>query len=221
MILNLIIFKISINILIMVRFSLYSYFRNKYPDDEKLDEEYCDELCYYPNTKEYLDFIDDFRTLLNNRKIRGWGGEERRICNIFNTPEDKNNKECQHSLDYNIFWIVHGLWETLLYPGEDCLPQQLLIDFKKILDNNNDIRSMRKLFDVYKKIKHIEFLETYRINKIIEGNKKLIEENKKLIEENIKLAETVDVRKKIQQWLENNSREVNFKNGKELYDIIN
>ena len=41
------------------------------------------------------------------------------------------------------------------------------------------------------------------------------------MEENIKLVEKEDIRKKVQQWIENNSGEINFKIGKELYDIIN
>jgi hypothetical protein len=40
------------------------------------------------------------------------------------------------------------------------------------------------------------------------------------MEENIKLVEKEDIRKKVQQWLENNSEKINFKIGKELYDII-
>ena len=50
--------------------------------------------------------------------------------------------------------------------------------------------------------------------------KGLVEKNKSLMEENIKLVEKEDVRKKTQQWLENNSSEINFKIGKELHDII-
>jgi len=234
LIINLIFKFITINILIM---SLYYYFHDKYKDDEEIDEEYCDELSYFPNTKEYLDFINDLRTLLNDRKISNWNDEEKEICNIFNTPKDKNNKECHSNtiscILHGCWWVPDGgrrgtiLWSETLYPGNDCLPQQLLNDFKEILDNNNDIRSMWKLWDKYKEIKKKQYSETYCsdvVHKIVvveKENKKLIEENKKLIEENIQLVEKEDVRKKVKEWLENKSRDVNFKNGKELYDIIN
>lgn len=212
--------------------TLYFYFRNKYLDDEKVDEDFCDELSYYPNTKEYLDFINDLRTLLNDRKISNWNGEEKEICNIFNTPEDKNNKECHSNkisgILHGAWWVPQGgrggaiLWFETLYPGNDCLPQQLLNDFKEILDNNNDIRSMSKLWNKYKEIKNKEYTQRYWHGTTSAHKIEVLEKaNKKLMEENIQLVEKEDIRKKIQQWLENNSGEINFKIGKELHDIIN
>jgi len=201
-------------------YTLYTYFKNKYPNDEKIDEEYCDELAYYPNTKEYIDFIKDLRCLLNDRKISNWTGEEKEICNVFNTPEDKNKQCCCNgSYCNNIFWIIHGLWESRLYPGNDCLPQQLLTDFKEIIDNN-DITRLGTLFSKYTEMKQTEFHQVFGFDHIEITNKKLIEENKKLIEENIKLVEIEDCRKTVQQWLVNNSSELNFKIGKALYDIL-
>lgn len=64
-------------------------------------------------------------------------------------------------------------------------------------------------------------LKQYKDLKELQDMKDLVEKNKSLMEENIKLVEKEDVRKKVQQWLENNSSEINFKIGKELYDIIN
>ena len=64
-------------------------------------------------------------------------------------------------------------------------------------------------------------LKQYKELKELQDMKDLIEKNKSLMEENIKLVEREDIRKKVQQWLENNSSEINFKIGKELYDIIN
>jgi hypothetical protein len=64
--------------------------------------------------------------------------------------------------------------------------------------------------------------ELKQYNDLIElqDMKVLVEKNKSLMEENIKLVEKEDIRKKVQQWLENNSEKINFKIGKELYDII-
>ena len=64
-------------------------------------------------------------------------------------------------------------------------------------------------------------LKQYTDLKELQDMKDLVEKNKILMEENIKLVEKEDVRQKVQQWLENNSSEINFKIGKELYDIIN
>ena len=64
-------------------------------------------------------------------------------------------------------------------------------------------------------------LKQYKELKELQDMKDLVEKNKILMEENIKLVEKEDVRQKVQQWLENNSGEINFKIGKELYDIIN
>jgi len=64
-------------------------------------------------------------------------------------------------------------------------------------------------------------LKQYKELKELQDMKDLVEKNKILMEENIKLVEKEDVRKKAQQWLENNSDKINFKIGKELYDIIN
>ena len=64
-------------------------------------------------------------------------------------------------------------------------------------------------------------LKQYKSLKELQDMKDLVEKNKGLMEENIKLVEKEDIRKKVQQWLENNSSEINFKIGKELYDIIN
>jgi hypothetical protein len=63
-------------------------------------------------------------------------------------------------------------------------------------------------------------LKQYKELKELQDMKDLVEKNKSLMEENIKLIEKEDVRKKAQQWLENNSDKINFKIGKELYDII-
>lgn len=63
-------------------------------------------------------------------------------------------------------------------------------------------------------------LKQYKSLKELQDMKNLEDKNKCLMEENIKLVEKEDVRKKVQQWLENNSSEINFKIGKELYDII-
>lgn len=64
-------------------------------------------------------------------------------------------------------------------------------------------------------------LKQYKELKELQDMKELVEKNKILMEENIKLVEKEDVRQKVQQWLENNSEGINFKIGKELYDIIN
>ena len=137
------------------RNSLYSYFRNKYPDDEKIDEEYCDELSYYPNTKEYLDFINDLRILLNDKKISNWYDDDfEELCNIFNTPDDKTSDFAEAGdRTNNIYWIIHGFWESMVYPGIECLPSQLLNDFKEILENDGDI-GIATLWNKYEKIKH-------------------------------------------------------------------
>ena len=156
------------------------------------------------------------RCLLNDKKITNWVGEEKKICNIFNTPEDKKNNECS---DNNIFWIIHVFWEERLYPGDYCLPQQLLNDFKEILDNNNDIRSMGQLWGKYNEIKQAEYSNIYGSVSMKRLNT-LEKENKNLMEENIKLVEKEDVRKKVQQWLENNADGINFKIGKGLFDIL-
>ena len=76
-------------------YTLNKYFRDKYPNDIKFDEEYCDEMVYFPTTNEYLVFINDFRCLLNDRKISGWRMDQSEgpLCNTFNTPDDKN-KQC-------------------------------------------------------------------------------------------------------------------------------
>lgn len=64
-------------------------------------------------------------------------------------------------------------------------------------------------------------LKQYKDLKELQDMKDLVEKNKILMEENIKLVEKEDVRKKAQQWLNDNSDNINFKIGKELYDIIN
>lgn len=64
-------------------------------------------------------------------------------------------------------------------------------------------------------------LKQYKYLKELQDMKELVEKNKILMEENINLVEKEDVRKKVKQWLENNSCEINFKIGKELYDILN
>lgn len=64
-------------------------------------------------------------------------------------------------------------------------------------------------------------LKQYKDLKELQDMKDLVKKNKGLMEENIKLVEKEDIRKKAQQWLENNSDKINFKIGKELYDIIN
>jgi hypothetical protein len=64
-------------------------------------------------------------------------------------------------------------------------------------------------------------LKQYKDLKELQDMKDLVEKNKILMEENIKLVEKEDVRQKVQQWLKNNSDKINFKIGKELYDIIN
>lgn len=66
-----------------------------------------------------------------------------------------------------------------------------------------------------------EELKQYKDLKKLQDMKDLVEKNKSLMEENIKLVEKEDIRKKVQQWLEINSCEINFKIGKVLYDIIN
>ena len=63
-------------------------------------------------------------------------------------------------------------------------------------------------------------LKQYKDLKELQDMKDLVEKNKSLMEENAKLVEKEDIRKKVQQWLENNSDKINFKTGKELYDII-
>jgi hypothetical protein len=63
-------------------------------------------------------------------------------------------------------------------------------------------------------------LKHYKDIKELQDMKHLVEKNKSLIEENIKLVEKEDIRNKVQHWLENNSGEINFKIGKELYDIL-
>ena len=40
-------------------YTLAKYFSDKYPKDIKFDEEYCDEMVYFPNTNEYLVFKND------------------------------------------------------------------------------------------------------------------------------------------------------------------
>jgi len=64
-------------------------------------------------------------------------------------------------------------------------------------------------------------LKQYKDLKELQDIKDLVEKNKGLMEENIKLVEKEDIRKKVQQWLEINSCEINFNIGKVLYDIIN
>jgi len=53
-------------------------------------------------------------------------------------------------------------------------------------------------------------LKQYKDLKELQDMKDLVEKNKSLMEENIKLVEKEDVRKKAQQWLENNSDKINF-----------
>ena len=206
--------------------TLRKYFSDKYPKDIKYDMLYDDETSYFPNTNEYLVFINDFRCLLNDRKISGWRMDrpEGPLCNTFNTPDDKNKQCSCNGPCNNIFWILHGLWETNLYPGTDCLPQQLLKDLKGILDNPNPPKNMKTLITKYTEIKKAEYLKIdgydHKI-KCIEGrNKNLNEINTKMIEEIKNFANKENIIKKVQLWLETNSGEINFKIGTELYDIL-
>ena len=98
---------------------------------------------------------------------------------------------------------------------------------KEELVNDLKAESFKRItcsFYKYTEIKKAEYLKIDgydRRIKYIEGrNKNLSEINTKLIEENKKFVDKEDIIKKVQLWLETNSGEINFKIGKELYDII-
>ncbi len=113
-------------------------------------------------------------------------------------------------------------------------PDKFLEDIKNILENysvkptkagepTKGLNSVASVFMKYIEIKapphYIVELRKNNESLMIE-NMKLVKNNESLMEENIKLVEKEDIRKKVQLWLDNNSSEINFKIGKELYDII-
>ena len=84
-------------------------------------------------------------------------------------------------------------------------------------------RQMRVQMDMRMQERYNELkdeIKQYKDLKELKPMKELIDKNKSLMKENIELVEKEDIRKKVHQWLDNNSQNINFKIGKELYDII-
>ena len=112
-------------------------------------------------------------------------------------------------------------------------PQKIIEEINEIKRNNPDLetiydiqieyearylspKTLKKLYEFKKKEKVYGKIEFY-----MKQNESLRNKNIKLEEENTCFVMKNDKLKMISKWLNDNSDSINFKIGKELYDILN
>jgi len=188
--------------------------------------------------EEFCKLINDLRNLFiqYNLFIYEEGG--------YNLLGEKNKVSYSNEFEAHVFWheltgqdppgteYYYGCGQNSIFEFKgysNITPEIFLEDIKQILEKYSvkptkqgsppsGLNSVASIFLKYMELKTPPHI--IKLRKSHQDMKHLVEKNKSLIEENIKLVEKEDIRNKVQHWLENNSGEINFKIGKELYDIL-
>ena len=188
--------------------------------------------------EEFCKLINDLRNLFiqYNLFIYEEGG--------YNLLGEKNKVSYSNEFEAHVFWheltgqdppgteYYYGCGQNSIFEFKgysNITPEIFLEDIKQILEKYSvkptkqgpppsGLNSVASIFLKYMELKTPPHI--IKLRKSHQDMEHLVEKNKSLIEENIKLVEKEDIRNKVQHWLENNSGEINFKIGKELYDIL-
>ena len=221
--------------------SLEWYFINKYPPvvvGSKIPHIHI-HIFYYKDVEEFKNFQKDLMQIFYGLRYgfsdqEGYHYKENEILkkediegyllNAGNYDDDGREARIVYSCMENILKFEHNIT-----PDN---PQKIISEINEIKQNNPNLetiydiqveyeirhtspKTLKKLYELKKKENEYKTIEIYmRENESLRNkNSKLEKENKCFITKNDKL-------KMISKWLNDNSNNINFKIGKELFDIL-
>jgi len=227
--------------------SLQWYFINKYPPEvhrfpgKRGNTEIIGDIYVYQESEEFKNFQKDLMRIFYDMRygfsdpegsnhykendILEQGDVDDYLLNIDNYDDDGREACIVFGCTFKILKLEHNI-----SPDN---PQKIIEEINEIKQNNPNLetiydiqieyearylspKTLKNLYELKKKEKVYEKIEVY-----MKQNEYLKNKNIKLEEENTSFVMKNDKLKMISKWLNDNSGNINFKIGKELYDILN